>query len=230
MRARGKGFISTRHIPAGEEIVWDYQVREEEWMRTRGKLPDAFPIPAHGDGDCDRAVVSDRAPPRPREHLLNAMGGNNRAPTSSEHPRAGTPRRPAATRCAESITRRRAEAGDASRTYATSAWAGTRHSAATTPRGDDDQREQHNTPTRRSQHQRARRAVPSTSSESEAEYNQRSSVLPASCVANGTEVHPTRTLIFAAEVPTSCHSYLGRAKLNIYSRTYNSFFIEVLVI
>ena len=49
-------------------------------------------------------------------------------------------------------------------------------------------------------------------------------------VANGTEVHPTRTLIFAAEVPTSCHSYLGRAKLIIYSRTYNSFFIEVLVL
>ena len=42
-------------------------------------------------------------------------------------------------------------------------------------------------------------------------------------VANGTEVHPTRTLIFAAEVPTSCHSYLGRAKLIIYSRTYNFF-------
>ena len=37
---RGKwrvGFISIRHIPAGEEIVWDYQVREEEWMRARGK-------------------------------------------------------------------------------------------------------------------------------------------------------------------------------------------------
>ena len=31
------GFISTRDIPASKEVLWDYQVREEEWMQTRGK-------------------------------------------------------------------------------------------------------------------------------------------------------------------------------------------------
>ena len=124
--------------------------------------PDALPVAVHGNGnrnhgngdrdhgngngDRDRAVVSDRAPPPPPpphqdwgNTPLNAIGGDNRAPIGSEHPRAGTPRRPAAARCVASTMQGRVEAGAASRMFATSAWAGTRHSAATTPgpRGDD---------------------------------------------------------------------------------------------
>ena len=50
---------------------------------------------------------------------------------------AHCPEHPWAARCAESTTRGHAEAGAASCTYVTSAWEGTRHSTATTPRDDD---------------------------------------------------------------------------------------------
>ena len=99
--------------------------------------PDALPVPAHkaatATGPSSRTVP----PTRPREHP--AQRDDNRAPTDPEHPRAGTPRRPAAARCVVSITRACAKAGAASYTYAISAWAGTRYSAATTPGpGSDD--------------------------------------------------------------------------------------------
>ena len=51
--------------------------------------PDALLVPAHGDSDRDRAVVSDRAPPRPREHPAQRDG---RRQPGTHRPRAPTGR------------------------------------------------------------------------------------------------------------------------------------------